>query len=61
MEEVAAVPYLVAAFGVAGVAALLWKALGPQRPPVRSVLAPDDDPDFLRGLNRKRQQPGDEG
>lgn len=62
MEEVAAVPYLMAAIGVAGVAALLWKALGPQRPPARSVLAPDDDPEFIRGLkNRKRQQPGDEG
>ncbi|MDQ2789911.1 MAG: hypothetical protein M3Y48_23345 [Actinomycetota bacterium] len=61
VEEVAAVPYLMAAIGVAGVAALLWKALGPQRPPVRSVLAPDDDPEFIRGLNRKRQQPGDEG
>ncbi|MGH3782816.1 MAG: hypothetical protein ACRDRO_19900 [Pseudonocardiaceae bacterium] len=61
LEEVAAVPYLMAAIGVAGVAALLWKALGPQRPPARSVLAPDDDPEFLRGLNRKRQQPGDEG
>ncbi|HWR48164.1 MAG TPA: hypothetical protein VN327_11215 [Pseudonocardiaceae bacterium] len=57
----AAVQYLMAAIGVAGVTVLLWKALRPQRPAVRSVLAPDDDPEFLRGLNRKRQQPGDEG
>ena len=60
VEEVAAVPYLMAAIGVAGVAALLWKALGPHRPPARSVLAPDDDPEFLRGLNRKPHPPGDE-
>lgn len=52
--------YVMAAIGVAGVTALLWKALRPQRPAARSVLAPDDDPEFLRGLNRKRQQPGDE-
>ncbi|MBA2474244.1 MAG: hypothetical protein DLM61_15865 [Pseudonocardiales bacterium] len=61
VEEVAAVLYLMAAIGVAGIAGLLWKALGPPRPAARSVLAPDDDPEFLRGLNRKRQQPGDEG
>ncbi|HEY3692983.1 MAG: hypothetical protein QOH09_4252 [Pseudonocardiales bacterium] len=60
VEEVAAVTYVMAAIGVAGVAALLWKALAPQRPHARSVLAPDDDPEFLRGLNGKRQQPNDE-
>lgn len=60
LEEVAAVQYVMAAIGVAGVTALLWKALRPQRPAARSVLAPDDDPEFLRGLDRKRQQPGDE-
>ncbi|MGH3821979.1 MAG: hypothetical protein ACRDRA_03940 [Pseudonocardiaceae bacterium] len=53
----AAVHYLIAAIGIAGVTALLWKALRPQRPAARSVLAPDDDPEFLRGLNRK---PGEE-
>jgi hypothetical protein len=54
------VQYVMAALGVAGLTALLWKALRPQRPrpAARSVLAPDDDPEFLRGLNRKRQQPG---
>jgi hypothetical protein len=60
VEEVAAVTYVMAAIGMTGVVALLWKALAPQRPAARSVLAPDDDPEFLRGLNRKRQQPGDE-
>jgi hypothetical protein len=50
----------MAALGVAGLTALLLKALRPQRPAARSVLAPDDDPEFLRGLNPKRPQPGDE-
>ncbi len=45
--------YLLAAIGLVGVTALLRKALRPQRPAARSVLAPDDDPEFLRGLNRK--------
>jgi hypothetical protein len=57
VEEVAAVHYLMAVIGIAGFTALLWKALRPQRPAARSVLAPDDDPEFLRGLNRK---PGEE-
>jgi hypothetical protein len=59
VKEVAAVQYVMAALGVAGLTALLLKALRPQRSAARSVLAPDDDPEFLRGLNRKRQ-PGDE-
>jgi hypothetical protein len=29
-----------------------------RRPPARPV-APDDDPDFLRDLDRKRRHPGD--
>ncbi|MGH4011681.1 MAG: hypothetical protein ACRDTH_26540 [Pseudonocardiaceae bacterium] len=56
----AAVQYVMAAIGVAAVTALLWKAFGPQRPAARPVPAPDDDPEFLRGLNRKRPEPGDE-
>jgi hypothetical protein len=60
VKEVAAVQYIMAALGVAGLTALLLKALRPQRPAARSVLAPDDDPEFLRGLNPKRPQPGDE-
>lgn len=47
--------YLLAAVGAAGVIALLWKAFGPQRRVHgRPVLAPDDDPEFLRNLNRKK-------
>ncbi|HEX2263382.1 MAG TPA: hypothetical protein VHH52_06395 [Pseudonocardiaceae bacterium] len=56
----AGVQYVMAAIGMAAVTALLWKAFGPQRPAARSVLAPDDDPEFLRGLNRERPEPGDE-
>ncbi|MGH3865565.1 MAG: hypothetical protein ACRDQ4_05380 [Pseudonocardiaceae bacterium] len=56
----AAVQYVMAAIGLAAVTALLWKALRPHPPAARSVLAPDDDPEFLRSLNRKRQQPGDD-
>ena len=52
--------YIMAAIGMATVTALLWKAFRPQRPAARSVLAPDDDPDFLRGLNPKRPEPGEE-
>jgi hypothetical protein len=52
VEEVAAVQYLIAAIGIAGVTALLWKALGPHRPATRPALAPDDDPEFLQSLNR---------
>ena len=59
-EEVAAVQYVMAAIGVTAITALLWKAFGPQRPATRSALAPDDDPEFLRGLNRKSPEPGDE-
>jgi hypothetical protein len=57
---VAAVQYVMAAIGLAAVTTLLWKALRPQSPVARSVPAPDDDPEFLRSLNRKRQQPGDD-
>lgn len=52
--------YVMAAIGAATVTTLLWKAFGPQRAAVRRVLAPDDDPEFLRGLNRKRPEPGEE-
>jgi len=55
------VQYMMAAIGVAGVISLLWRTLVPRRPAARSVLAPDDDPEFLSGLNRRRSQPGDEG
>ncbi|MGH3978729.1 MAG: hypothetical protein ACRDRZ_06975 [Pseudonocardiaceae bacterium] len=47
--------YLLAAIGAGTTALLLWKAFGPQRPigSRRPVLAPDDDPDFMRKLNRR--------
>jgi hypothetical protein len=54
------VQYVIAAIGVAGMTALLWKALDPQRPVARSVLAPDDDLEFLRGLSSRRPQPGED-
>jgi hypothetical protein len=52
------VQYLLAAVAAATVTALFWKAFGPRRPDERRpVLAPDDDPDFLRELNHRRQEP----
>lgn len=53
----ATVQYLIAAIGLAGVTALLWKTYGPRRPATRLVIAPDDDPEFLRGLNPERPEP----
>lgn len=54
--------YVLAAIGVAMIIVLLWKAFNLQRPSDRRpVLAPDDDPEFLRGLNRKRQEPDEKG
>ncbi|MFN2496079.1 MAG: hypothetical protein ABR608_09255 [Pseudonocardiaceae bacterium] len=61
-EEGTAVLYVLAALGAVTVTVLLWKAFGPQRPAEgRPASAPDDDPEFLRGLNRKRQEPNEEG
>lgn len=46
--------YLLAVIGVATVVVLLWKAFGPQHlTDTRPVRAPDDDPEFLRGLNQR--------
>lgn len=60
-EEVTTVHYVLAAIGAATVTVLLWKAFGPQWAlDRRPVLAPDDDPDFLRELNRKRPQTDEE-
>jgi len=60
LQEVTTVQYLLAAVGAVGVGVLLWKAFGPQRRVGgKPVLAPDDDPDFLRQLNRKK--PDEEG
>ena len=55
--------YLLAAIGVVTVAVLLWRALSPDRVDVgarRRIVAPDDDPDFLRRLGEQNNRP-DEG
>ena len=56
--------YLLAAIGAIAVVVLLWRAfvarpesVAPRRP--RSI-APDDDPDFLRGLGEKKRRSPDE-
>lgn len=54
--------YLLAAIGVVTIAALLWRALNPDRVGVgarRQVVAPDDDPDFLRHLGERNRRPDD--
>ncbi len=56
--------FLFAVIGIAAIAFLLWRAFGPQaadaderieRPMRRSSgpVGPDDDPDFLRDLDRR--------
>lgn len=54
--------YLLATIGAVTVALLLWKAFGPERAAGQHdrMLAPDDDPDFLRELER-RQRPDSDG
>ena len=48
--------YLLAAFGAVTTGVLLWKAFGPESGtvPHHPGPAPDDDPDFLRELDRRR-------
>ncbi len=50
-------PYLLAAFGAITTGVLLWKAFGPESgtAPRHQGHAPDDDPDFLRELDRRRR------
>lgn len=54
--------YVLALVGAATIAVLMWKAFGPERPLAagRPTVAPDDDPDFLRGLGRDRKDPDDD-
>ncbi|GLZ38196.1 hypothetical protein [Actinokineospora sp. NBRC 105648] len=56
--------YLLAAVGAITVAVLLWRAFGVQTAgvaPRRSTsIAPDDDPEFLRGLDEHRKRGDDE-
>ena len=54
--------YVLAAIGLITVAALLWRALRPDRIGVgvrRQVIAPDDDPDFLRRLGEQNRRNDD--
>lgn len=55
--------YLLAAVGVVTIAALLWRALNPDRVGVgaRRQVAPDDDPDFLRRLGEQNRRPDESG
>lgn len=54
--------YVLAAVGVVTVAVLLWRAFvtpAADPPTARrpSTIAPDDDPDFLRSLNKRGKRP----
>lgn len=56
--------YLLATIGVVTIAALLWRALNPDRISVgarRQTVAPDDDPDFLRHLGEQNRRSDDDG
>ncbi|RSM74327.1 hypothetical protein DMH04_39965 [Kibdelosporangium aridum] len=57
--------YLLAAVGALTVAVLLWRAFGAQAAGVttrreRGPVAPDDDPEFLRGLDERNKKAGDD-
>jgi hypothetical protein len=55
--------YLFALIGMAAVAAVVWFALRPQQPTVTKrprVLPPDDDPEFLRRLDKRRTERHDD-
>ena len=55
--------YLLAVIGALTIAVLLWRAFGPARvdtAPSRRVVAPDDDPDFLRKLGEQRKKKPDD-
>ena len=58
--------YLLAAVGALTVAVLLWRAFGAQTAAdvsprrTRGVVAPDDDPEFLRGLAERNKKAGDD-
>ncbi|HET9141010.1 hypothetical protein [Actinophytocola sp.] len=55
--------YLLALIGAIAVLVLLWRAFV-ARPasvaPRRRSVAPDDDPEFLRDLERKRRRPDED-
>jgi hypothetical protein len=63
-KEVATMLYVLAAIGALTVFMLLWKAFGPgklETAPRGRVLAPDDDPDFLRKLGEQTKRRPEEG
>ena len=55
--------YLFALIGMVAVVAAVWVALRPQPTVVKRprVLPPDDDPEFLRRLNERRNERRDDG
>jgi hypothetical protein len=57
--------YLLAAIGALTIAVMLWRAFGPERVGVAarrpSMVAPDDDPDFLRQLGEQQRRKDDDG
>lgn len=55
--------YLFALIGMAAVVAAVWVALRPPPTVVKRprVIAPDDDPEFLRGLGERRKDRRDDG
>ncbi|ONI73222.1 hypothetical protein ALI144C_45700 [Actinosynnema sp. ALI-1.44] len=58
--------YLLAAVGALTVAVLLWRAFGAQAAAgvaarrERGVIAPDDDPEFLKGLAERNKKAGED-
>ncbi|MEJ2858432.1 MULTISPECIES: hypothetical protein [unclassified Saccharothrix] len=55
--------YVLALIGALTIAVLLWRAFGPDRvdsAPSRRVIAPDDDPEFLRKLGEQTKKRPDE-
>ncbi|WP_433274998.1 hypothetical protein ACQPZF_39720 [Actinosynnema sp. CS-041913] len=62
-KEVATMLYVLALVGALTIAVLLWRAFGPDRvetAPSRRVVAPDDDPEFLRKLGEQKKRPDEE-
>jgi hypothetical protein len=64
-REVARMPYLLAAIGALTIVVLLWRAFGARTASVptrrrQSVVAPDDDPDFLRRLDERNKSADEE-
>jgi hypothetical protein len=57
--------FVLAAIGAVTVAVLLWRAFGvpanetaPRSSQPRRTTAPDDDPEFLRSLNKPKPEEG---